>query len=250
MTKIILSGSSGQMGGTLTQVISERNDCTIVAGISKNFSSTSNFPTFNSPNEINVDADVIIDFSNPALLDALLNFAIHKKMPIVICTTGFTDEQITKIKDASKLIPIFFSGNTSIGINLLIELAKKAALVLGSNFDIEIIEKHHNKKIDAPSGTALMIANAINSVNNQNLSYVYERHSKNEPRSNKEIGIHSIRGGTIVGEHDVIFAGKDEVLTLSHTAQSKGIFAVGAINAAIFLLSKSAGLYNMSDLLK
>jgi len=171
-------------------------------------------------------------------------------MPIVICTTGFTDEQITKIKDASKLIPIFFSGNTSIGINLLIELAKKAALVLGSNFDIEIIEKHHNKKIDAPSGTALMIANAINSVNNQNLSYVYERHSKREPRSNKEIGIHSIRGGTIVGEHDVIFAGKDEVLTLSHTAQSKGIFAVGAINAAIFLLSKSAGLYNMSDLLK
>lgn len=250
MTKIILSGSSGQMGGTLTQVISERNDCTIVAGISKNFSSTSNFPTFNSPNEINVDADVIIDFSNPALLNSLLNFAIHKKMPIVICTTGFTDEQITKIKDASKLIPIFFSGNTSIGINLLIELAKKAALVLGSNFDIEIIEKHHNKKIDAPSGTALMIANAINSVNNQNLSYVYERHSKREPRSNKEIGIHSIRGGTIVGEHDVIFAGKDEVLTLSHTAQSKGIFAVGAINAAIFLLSKSAGLYTMSDLLK
>ena len=250
MTKIILSGSSGQMGGTLTQVISERNDYTIVAGISKNFSSTSNFPTFNSPNEINVDADVIIDFSNPALLNSLLNFAIHKKMPIVICTTGFTDEQITKIKDASKLIPIFFSGNTSIGINLLIELAKKAALVLGSNFDIEIIEKHHNKKIDAPSGTALMIANAINSVNNQNLSYVYERHSKREPRSNKEIGIHSIRGGTIVGEHDVIFAGKDEVLTLSHTAQSKGIFAVGAINAAIFLLSKSAGLYNMSDLLK
>lgn len=250
MTKIILSGSSGQMGGTLTQVISERNDCTIVAGISKNFSSTSNFPTFNSPNEINVDEDVIIDFSNPALLNSLLNFAIHKKMPIVICTTGFTDEQITKIKDASKLIPIFFSGNTSIGINLLIELAKKAALVLGSNFDIEIIEKHHNKKIDAPSGTALMIANAINSVNNQNLSYVYERHSKREPRSNKEIGIHSIRGGTIVGEHDVIFAGKDEVLTLSHTAQSKGIFAVGAINAAIFLLSKSAGLYNMSDLLK
>lgn len=250
MTKIILSGSSGQMGGTLTQVISERNDCTIVAGISKNFSSTSNFPTFNSPNEINVDADVIIDFSNPALLNSLLNFAIHKKMPIVICTTGFTDEQITKIKDASKLIPIFFSGNTSIGINLLIELAKKAALVLGSNFDIEIIEKHHNKKIDAPSGTALMIANAINSVNNQNLSYVYERHSKNEPRSNKEIGIHSIRGGTIVGEHDVIFAGKDEVLTLSHTSQSKGIFADGAINAAIFILSKPAGLYTMSDLLK
>lgn len=250
MTKIILSGSSGQMGGTLTQVISERNDCTIVAGISKNFSSTSNFPTFNSPNEINVDADVIIDFSNPALLNSLLNFAIHKKMPIVICTTGFTDEQITKIKDASKLIPIFFSGNTSIGINLLIELAKKAALVLGSNFDIEIIEKHHNKKIDAPSGTALMIANAINSVNNQNLSYVYERHSKREPRSNKEIGIHSIRGGTIVGEHDVIFAGKDEVLTLSHTSHSKGIFADGAINAAIFISSKPAGLYTMSDLLK
>lgn len=250
MTKIILSGSSGQMGCTLNQLISERNDCTIVAGISKNSDGTNKFPTFNSPNEISADADVIIDFSNPALLESILNFAISKKMPIVICTTGFSDEQITKIKDASKLIPIFFSGNTSIGINLLIELAKKAALVLGSNFNIEIIEKHHNKKIDAPSGTALMIANTINSVNSQNLSYVYERHSKREPRKNNEIGIHSIRGGTIVGQHDVIFAGKDEVLTLSHTAQSKSIFAIGALNAAIFLLSKPAGLYEMSDLLK
>ncbi len=250
MTKIILSGSSGQMGCTLNRIISERSDCTVVAGISKNSNSSDNFPVFNSPDKINVDADVIIDFSNPDLIDSLLSFATCKKMPIVICTTGFTDEQIAKIKDTSKLIPIFFSENMSIGINLLIELAKKAALVLGSNFDIEIVEKHHNKKIDAPSGTALMIANAINSVNNQNLSYVYERHSKREPRSHREIGIHSIRGGTIVGKHDVVFAGKDEVLTLSHTAQSKGIFAVGAINAAIFLLSKSAGLYNMSDLLK
>lgn len=250
MTKIILSGASGQMGCTLSRIISERNDCTVVAGISKNSNGVGNFPIFNFPDEINVGADVIIDFSNPALLDSLLSFAIRKKMPIVICTTGFSDEQINKIKDASKLIPIFFSGNMSIGINLLIELAKKAALALGSNFDIEIIEKHHNKKIDAPSGTALMIADAINSVNGQNLNYVYERHSKREPRSHSEIGIHSIRGGTIVGEHDVIFAGKDEVFTLSHTAQSKGILAVGAINAAIFLLSKPAGLYNMSDLLK
>lgn len=250
MTKIILSGAGGQMGCTLKRIISERNDYIVVAGISKNSKGVGNFPIFNSPDEINVDADVIIDFSNPALLDSLLSFAIRQKMPIVICTTGFSDEQINKIKDASKLIPIFFSGNMSIGVNLLIELAKKAALALGSNVDIEIIEKHHNKKIDAPSGTALMIANAINSVNGQNLNYVYERHSKRATRSHSEIGIHSIRCGTMVGEHDVIFAGKDEVLTLSHTAQSKGIFAVGAINAAIFLLSKPAGLYNMSDLLK
>lgn len=250
MTKIILSGSGGQMGCTLVRTVSERNDCTVVAGISKNSNGSCSFPIFNFPNEINVDADVIIDFSNPALLDPLLSFAIRKKMPIVICTTGFSDEQINKIKEASTLIPIFFSGNMSIGVNLLIELAKKAAMALGTSFDIEIIEKHHNKKIDAPSGTALMIADAINSVNNRNLKYVYDRHPIRTPRNSNEIGIHSVRGGTIVGEHDVIFAGKDEVLTLSHSAQSKRIFAIGALNAAVFLLKKGVGLYTMSDLLK
>ena len=250
MIKFILSGSSGQMGCAVARAVAVRNDCSIVAGISKNAVQNCDFPTFTSPAEINVDADVIIDFSNPSLLDSLLDYAISKKMPIVICTTGLSESQIERINNASKLIPIFFSGNMSIGVNLLIELAKKATSVLGSSFDVEIIEKHHNKKIDAPSGTALMIANAVNSVSAQKLDYVYERKTLKAPRTNSEIGIHSVRGGTIVGEHDVIFAGKDEVLTLSHSAQSKEVFAVGAVNAAIFLLTKPAGLYNMRDLLK
>ena len=250
MVKIILSGSSGQMGLSVIKTIADRDDCKIVAGICKNTNEQNEFLTFSSPNQINVDADVIIDFSNPDLIEKLLNYSVCKKIPIVICTTGFNNKQIDKIKNASKFIPIFFSGNMSIGVNLLIELSKKAAKALGQNFNIEIIEKHHNKKIDAPSGTALMIANAINSCCCQNFNYVYDRHSFRKPRSSNEIGIHSVRGGTIVGEHDVIFAGKDEVLTLSHSAQSKEIFALGAINAAFFLLSKPAGLYSMTDLLK
>lgn len=249
MTKIILSGSGGQMGNAVIRAVADRSDCSIVAGISKNSSENACFPVFNSPAEINVAADVIIDFSNPELLDSLLNYATCKKMPIVICTTGFSEAQIEKIKTASKLIPIFFSGNMSIGINLLIELAKKATKVLDGSFDIEIIEKHHNKKIDAPSGTALMIANAINNSDIRDLNYVYERQSKRAPRENNEIGIHAVRGGSIVGEHEVIFAGKNEVLTLSHSAQSKEIFAIGAINAAVFLCTQAAGLYNMADLL-
>ena len=185
MTKIILSGSGGQMGKAVIRAVAERSDCSIVAGISKNSNENACLPTFSSPDEINVDADVIIDFSNPELLDSLLNYATCKKIPIVICTTGFGEAQIEKIKTASKLIPIFFSGNMSIGINLLIEIAKKATKVLAGNFDIEIIEKHHNKKIDAPSGTAFMIANAINNADIRDLNYVYERQSKRAPRENR-----------------------------------------------------------------
>ena len=250
MTKIILSGSNGQMGHAVIRAISDRSDCKIVAGVCKNICENNDFPSFASFDKINIDANVIIDFSNPTLLDSFLNYAVCKKIPIVICTTGFSNEQIEKIKNTAKIIPIFFSGNMSIGINLLIELAKKATAVLGNSFDIEIIDKHHNKKIDAPSGTALMIANAINSADNRNFNYVFDRHCYRKPRSNSEIGIHSVRGGTIVGEHEVIFAGKNETLTISHSAQSKEIFAVGAINAATFLFSKPAGLYTMSDLLK
>ena len=249
MIRVILSGCSGQMGHAVIRAVAGRDDCNIVGGICKCSSQTADFPIFNAVNKLNVEADVIIDFSNPSLLDSLLNYATCRKIPIVICTTGFNEKQINKIKVAAKSIPIFFSGNMSIGINLLIELARKTASVLGSEFDIEIIEKHHNKKIDAPSGTALMIANAINSASSYGLNLVFDRHFCRKPRSNNEIGIHSVRAGTIVGEHEVIFAGKNEVITLSHSAQSKEIFAVGAINAAIFIASKSAGLYNMSDLL-
>lgn len=250
MTKIILSGSSGKMGRAVIRTVFSRNDCKIVAGIDQCINENDCFPIFNSAGKINIDANVIIDFSNPSMLDSLLNYATYKRLPIVICTTGFNEEQINKIKKASQSIPIFFSGNMSMGINLLIELAKKATLVLGNSFDIEIIEKHHNQKVDAPSGTALMIANAIKDTHIQNYNYVYDRHSYRQPRKSNEIGIHAVRGGTIVGEHEVIFAGKDETLTISHSAQSKEIFAVGAVNAALFLLSQPAGLYQMSDLLK
>lgn len=250
MTKIVLSGCNGKMGKVISSCIKSYQDCTIVCGIDLNTIAESGYPVFKSPNEVDIAADVIIDFSNPAILSPLLQYAINKDIPVVLCTTGYSKEQVQELTDASKHIPVFYSGNMSLGINLLIELSKKAALVLGNQFDIEIIEKHHNQKIDAPSGTALMIADGISSVLSNEIHYTYDRHSQRKKREKNEIGIHSIRGGTIVGEHDVIFAGSHEVITLSHSAQSKEIFANGAINAAIFLAKQSAGLYDMSDLLK
>ncbi|MEG1448766.1 MAG: 4-hydroxy-tetrahydrodipicolinate reductase, partial [Oscillospiraceae bacterium] len=185
----------------------------------------------------------------PSLLDALLDYAIASKTPIVIATTGLSQEQIDNIHNAAKEIPVFFTANMSLGVNLLVELAKKATAVLGGQFDIEIIEKHHNKKIDAPSGTALMIADSISSELSEQPEYVYDRQCKREKRSANEIGLHSVRGGTIVGEHEVIFAGPDEILSISHTAMSKEIFATGAINAALYICEKQHGLYSMKDLI-
>lgn len=247
---ILVSGCCGKMGQVLCKLINSKEDCTVCAGLDINQNSNSDFPIFSTINALNVETDVIIDFSHPDCLDGLLSFAIKNQKPIVICTTGFSEEQMEKIKSASKNIPIFFSGNMSIGINLLIELSKIAAKAIGKNFDIEIIEKHHNQKIDSPSGTALMIANEIENCFNKKIPFVFDRHSKREKRSKGEIGIHSIRGGTIVGEHEVIFAGNNETISLSHSAQSKEVFAEGAINAALFLINKVPGLYNMSDLLK
>lgn len=249
MVRIIISGCNGKMGKVIEKSINGKNDCEVAAGIDVNNSSNYIFPVFSSPKDANVEADVVIDFSNPAALTELLDYCINNKTPIVICTTGFSQHQITQIKDASKHIPIFFSGNMSLGINLLIELSKKATSVLGNDFDIEIVEKHHNQKIDAPSGTALMIADNISNCLDKTPNYIYDRHSYRRKRANNEIGIHSVRGGTIVGEHEVIFAGHDELLTISHSAQSKEIFATGAINAAIFMVNKAPGLYDMSDLL-
>lgn len=251
VTKVIVCGVNGKMGQVLTNLINSKDDYKLVAGVDK-FSVHYNnkiFQTFTFKDNLsNLDADVIIDFSHPDMLEPLLSFSVSQKIPLVICTTGFSEEQINKINVAAKKVPIFFSGNMSLGINLLIELSKKTAKVLGDNFDIEIIEKHHNQKIDAPSGTALMIANAISSER-QNLEYTFDRHKKREKRKQNEIGIHSIRGGTIVGEHEVVFAGQNELLTISHFAQSKEIFAIGALKAAKFILSCDAGLYSMKDLL-
>ena len=180
----------------------------------------------------------------------MLEFAKTTSTPLVIATTGYSDEQKKKIEDASKDSPIFFTYNMSVGINLLANLAKKATEVLGEDFDIEIVEKHHNQKIDAPSGTALMLADAICEVTPQPMKYEYDRHSKREKRTRNEIGLHAVRGGTIVGEHEIIFAGRDEIITLSHSARSKEIFAVGAVNAAVYMNGKGPGLYQMSDVIE
>ena len=248
MIKAILVGACGQMGRKITLCAQDGQEIKIVAGVDK-YNCGMAYPLFSTFSEVNVDADVIIDFSNVSLLDDLLSFATDKKLPVVIATTGYSDVQIKKIEQTSKYIPIFFTFNISIGVNLLCSLAKKAAGILGDGFDIEIIEKHHNQKLDAPSGTAIMLANSVNGVFDDKLKYEYDRHSKRAKRTKNEIGIHSVRGGTIVGEHDVIFAGRDEVITLSHAAHSKQVFATGALKAARFIADKQAGLYDMNSIL-
>jgi 4-hydroxy-tetrahydrodipicolinate reductase len=219
-----------------------------VGGIDLYTEQYADFPIVDNPNKLPVKPDVIIDYSNPASLNSLLEYCLATGTPVVFATTGYSDEQIAAIKEASQQIPVFFTFNMSLGINLLVQLAKKAASILGDRFDVEIVEKHHNQKIDAPSGTAIMIANAINETLDNSKHYVYDRHSQRKKREKSEIGMHSIRGGTIVGEHDIIFAGHDEVITLSHSAASKSVFAEGSINAALYIKDKTAGLYDMSEL--
>ncbi|MCC8136274.1 MAG: 4-hydroxy-tetrahydrodipicolinate reductase [Ruminococcus sp.] len=249
MTKIVICGANGKMGHTIYNCIKEREDCAVIGGIDLFTEQYADFPIVASPKELAEKPDVIIDYSNPASLDGLLEYCLSTGTPVVFATTGYSDEQIQKIKGASQQIPVFFTFNMSLGINLLVQLAKKAASILGDQFDIEIVEKHHNQKIDAPSGTAIMLANAINETLDNSKHYVYDRHSQRKKREKSEIGMHSIRGGTIVGEHDIIFAGHDEVITLSHSAASKSVFAEGSINAAVFLKDKKPGLYDMSELI-
>lgn len=247
MIKAILCGASGKMGKFIASSTENDKDIEIIAGVDR-VNNGATFPIYNQLKDINLSADVLIDFSSTALLDDIIEYATAKKLPVVIATTGYNEAQIEKIHKASEIIPVFFTFNMSVGVNLICSLAKKAAAILGDGYDIEIIEKHHNQKIDAPSGTAIMLANAINTVYDDKLNYEYDRHSKRQKRPQNEIGIHSVRGGTIVGEHDVIFAGHDEVITLSHSAQSKELFAVGAVRAAKFIHSKKPGLYDMSCL--
>lgn len=249
MKKIILCGANGKMGHVIRNIVAADNECEIVAGVDINTEST-DFPIYSEIDSVKESADVIIDFSNPALLNSLLEYSAAKKIPVVIATTGFDDDQKKQIEDAATENGVFFTYNMSLGINLLATLAKKAVDVLGNDFDIEIIEKHHNQKIDAPSGTALMLADAICEEIDKPMKYEYDRHSKREKRSKNEIGMHAVRGGTIVGEHEIIFAGRDEIITLSHSARSKEIFAVGAVNAAKYMVGKGAGLYTMKDLIK
>lgn len=247
MTKIILSGCMGRMGNAITKIVNDTPDAEIVCGFDVkdgNFG----YPVYSRYQDLSIDADVIIDFSHPDNLSNLLTFAKKNNLPIVIATTGLSQAQKQEFMDAAKTIPVFFSANMSLGINLLIRLAKQAAKILEGSFDIEIIEKHHNKKIDAPSGTALAIADAISESLSSKAEYVYDRHSVRKPREKSEIGLHAVRGGTIVGEHEVLFAGTDEVIGLSHSAQSRDVFAQGAVRAALFVSNKAPGLYSMDDL--
>ncbi len=248
MINAILCGASGKMGGFVADAAKEDGSIKIVAGVDK-INNGEDFPVFSAFSDINTKADIIIDFSHTSMLDGLLDYAVKNKIPAVIATTGYDDGQIEKIKQASQKIPLFFTFNMSIGVNLVASLAKKAAAVLGDSFDIEIVEMHHNQKIDAPSGTAIMLANAVNSVFGDTLNYEYDRHSVRRKRPKNEIGIHSVRGGTIVGEHEVIFAGHDEVIKISHSAQSREVFAVGAVRAAKFLCGKAPGLYDMNSIM-
>lgn len=244
--KIILSGCCGRLGSVVSRIASERDDMEIVCGIDLNGSA--DFPIVRSFSELDptVSADVIIDISHHALIGDVLSYAKEKALPVVICTTGHTEEEEREIRECSKQLPILRSRNMSLGINLLTQLVRRAAATLGEDFDIEVVEAHHNKKLDAPSGTALMLADAAREIR-ADAEYVYDRHSVRRERSREEIGIHSIRGGTIVGEHSVIFAGRDEVITLSHSAGSRDLFATGAVKAAFFLRDAAPGYYTMND---
>ena len=248
MVKIILNGCGGRMGKVITELIKERDDMKIVAGIDIQTGSE-DYPVYPSLANCEQTGDVVIDFSNPEVVPRLIRDAVEKELPVVIATTGLSQEDIVLIEEASKKIALFRSANMSLGINLLQQLAQQAAKVLGDRFDVEIFEKHHNRKKDSPSGTALMLADSINEVKEKKLDYIYGRQGNDALRKPGEMGIHAFRGGTIVGEHDVYFAGTDEVIKLSHKAYSRQIFATGAIAAAKFLNTCQPGIYNMQDLI-
>jgi 4-hydroxy-tetrahydrodipicolinate reductase len=249
MIRILLNGCNGKMGQIIVKTCMYKEGMSVVAGIDTVTTSENPFPVYSDPSQVKEEADVIIDFSHPSALNGILEYAVKKSYPIVIATTGHSNEQKQLIEKASQSIPVLLSANMSLGINLMLDLVKKAAKTLSGTFDIEIIEKHHNQKIDAPSGTALAIADAINSALPGNeMKYVYDRHSSMQKRTRDEIGIHSIRGGTITGEHTVLFAGNDEMIEIKHTAVSRGLFAEGALKAAAFLYNKAPGFYKMQDI--
>lgn len=249
MINILLSGCNGKMGQVISRMSEQYADLKIVAGYDIADNRENKYPVFLDLQKCTVKIDVIVDFSNPAALDALMAFAVAKRLPIVVATTGLSSVQKSLLEKASESIPVFSSANMSLGINLLIDLVKKAAKILEQNYDIEIIEKHHNQKLDAPSGTALYIADSINSVLEHKQEYVYDRHSRRKKRSNTEIGIHAVRGGTIVGDHSVLFAGNDEIIEINHSAMSRDIFGTGALRAARFIHGKKPGMYEMDDLI-
>lgn len=250
MTKIIMRGCNGKMGQVITSLVREDEQAEIVAGIDLFDTIHNGYKVFTSLKDCTINADVIIDFASAKGLDELIHYVEKTKIPVVLCTTGLSEEQLNIVHEASKNVAILKSANMSLGINTLMKLVQAATKVLvDANFDIEIIEKHHNQKLDAPSGTALALADAINEVLNNDYSYEFDRSKELAKREKKEIGISAVRGGTIVGEHEIIFAGTDEVIEFKHTAYSKAIFAKGAIQAAKFLVGKESGMYDMSHVI-
>lgn len=250
MTRVIMNGCNGKMGQCITEICKNDPEITIVAGIDLYHGIKNDYPVFPSLNACNVKADVIIDFSNAAAVDELLDYCEKKEIPVVLCTTGLSEEQLAKVDRVAQSTAVLKSANMSLGINTLMELLRKAALVFGpAGFDMEIVEKHHNQKVDAPSGTALALADSMNEALDNAYNYKYDRSKERVKRDKYEIGISAVRGGTIVGEHEVIFAGQDEVIEFKHTAYSKAVFAKGAVEAAKFLAGKPAGRYDMADVI-
>lgn len=250
MTKIIMHGCNGHMGQVITELAKNDPEVEIVAGIDMVDNRENGYPVFTDIFSCDVEADAMIDFSSFKAADGVLDYCVQKQLPLVLCTTGLTPEQLEKVQESSKKVAILRSANMSLGINTLLKLIQDAAKVLATaGFDMEIVEKHHKLKCDAPSGTALALADSLNEAMDQQYHYVYDRSQRHEQRDAKEIGISAVRGGTIVGDHDVIFAGPDEVITFSHTAYSKGVFGKGAVEAAKFLAGQPAGMYDMSHVI-
>ena len=250
MVKIIMHGCNGHMGQVINGIVEKDPDAEIVAGIDIADQGKNSYPVFTDIDTCQVEADAIIDFSSAKATDKLLEYSAARQIPVVLCSTGLSEEQLAKVEETSKKVAVLKSANMSLGINTLLKLVQDAAKVLATaGFDMEIVEKHHRLKVDAPSGTALALADSINEAMDNKYHYVYDRSQKREKRDDKEIGISAVRGGTIVGEHEVIFAGQDEVIEFKHTAYSKAIFGKGAVEAAKFLAGKPAGRYDMSDVI-
>lgn len=251
MVKVLMNGCNGRMGQVITGLVKEDARLEIAAGVDTYLEVRNPYPVFPSIGECNVEVDVVIDFSTAAALESVLGYCVQKQVPAVLCSTGYSEEQLQKIADASKKVAILKSANMSMGINLLLKLLKDAAKVLApAGYDMELVEKHHNQKLDAPSGTALALADSMNDALGGEYHYVFDRSQVRQKRENKEIGISAVRGGTIVGEHEVIFAGVDEVIEFKHTAFSRSVFGKGAVEAAKFLAGKPAGMYDMGDVIQ
>ncbi len=248
--RVLLHGCNGHMGRAVSEIVGNEDTMEIVAGVDPYTGVDNVYPVFESIDKCDVEADVVIDFSSASAVDGLLDYCESKKLPVVLCSTGLSDEQQIRANEISENTAVLRSGNMSLGINTLVDVLNKAAKIFAdAGFDIEIVEKHHNRKLDAPSGTALMLADAANDAAGGDYEYVYDRHDRREKRPKKEIGISAVRGGTIVGDHDVIFAGEDEVITFSHRAYSRSVFAKGAVEAAKFLAYRQSGMYDMSDVI-